>query len=262
MCSLDAKTTTVSEELLRSHSHTSVVLRKKCKVQLPQDPEQFRMRMRVEMNCWTMLATKYTNRGWLKGITPTLWGRYCDHFLGPKCYTMAVPTVGKSDGTTQSVNPPWVVVLNYELACRRHALIAVFEKEITFMEALQEAMKCTELKEMHFTSPIALMGRAGSTKSPGTKVKKTHKEWKAQKKESAAAAAGGKVKGGGKASGGKGKGTKGSKASGLLTVTPDGREICFNFNGPQGCSNASCARVHVCRRSGCLGPHSMVGCNV
>ena len=41
-------------------------------------------------------------------------------------------------------------------------------------------------------------------------------------------------------------------------LTADHREVCFNFNGPRGCSNPSCARAHVCLK--CLQPHSQKDC--
>ena len=41
-------------------------------------------------------------------------------------------------------------------------------------------------------------------------------------------------------------------------LTADHREVCFNFNGPRGCSAPSCARAHVCLR--CLQPHAQKDC--
>jgi hypothetical protein len=40
--------------------------------------------------------------------------------------------------------------------------------------------------------------------------------------------------------------------------TADQREICFNFNGPRGCSNAACQRAHACLK--CQQPHSQKDC--
>ena len=77
---------------------------------------------------------------------------------------------------------------------------------------------------------------------------------------------GGKGGGGGKSSGSqKGGGLQGDPtgwgAKGLLSQTPDGRQICFNFNCDTGCEG-SCGRVHVCRRclKTCHGAHEKDKC--
>ena len=101
-------------------------------------------------------------------------------------------------------------------------------------DALAEAMRDAELKEVHFTSPLALLGRAGQKRNWDGQEGSGGKWWKA----------GGKGKGKGKGKGGKGK-------EDLLSNTPDGRQICFNFNSASGCSTQGCTRVHICRVRGC-----------
>jgi hypothetical protein len=51
------------------------LVRRKVKILPPQNPEQFRLRMRTECHLHMMLAVKYTNRPWLSGIDPVQWGR-------------------------------------------------------------------------------------------------------------------------------------------------------------------------------------------
>ncbi len=107
--------------------------------------------------------------------------------------------------------------------------------------ALGDAMKDAELKEVHFTSPLALMGRK--------RINDDTKEWgtdKWPKKEKGAKGA--KGKGMGKKEGG--KGAMAGKQQ-LVGNTADGRQICFAFNNTSGCSTASCGRVHCCRVKGC-----------
>ena len=57
----------------------------------------------------------------------------------------------------------------------------------------------------------------------------------------------GKSQWGGEGKQGAGRGTGTGFARNLLAETPDGRQICFNFNTVQGC-DGKCGRVHVCRR--------------
>jgi hypothetical protein len=75
---------------------------------------------------------------------------------------------------------------------------------------------------------------------------------------------------GGKGRGGKGRGGKTSSPStqmpaGCTNKTSDGRNLCFAYNSPVGCSYAkpgnACKRgVHICAKPGCGGRHSAVSC--
>ena len=86
-----------------------------------------------------------------------------------------------------------------------------------------------------------------------------------------------KIKKGGKYGGGKGgKTTKGGKngggkngstqmPAGCVNKTKEGRNLCFAFNSPAGCTYAkpgsTCKRgVHLCARPSCGGKRSAVGC--
>ncbi len=97
-------------------------------------------------------------------------------------------------------------------------------------------MKDAELKEVHFTSPLALMPKGKRSWDDGGGNGGNGK-W---------AKVGPKGKGKGK-KGGKGKGKGKGK---MLASTPDGRQVCFNFKAG-GCGNTSCSRVHMCRVQGC-----------
>ena len=66
-------------------------------------------------------------------------------------------------------------------------------------------------------------------------------------------------KGKGKFSKGKSKGkTMDSRLKGLNLAwrTPDGRELCFQWNNGE--CDGSCGRVHQCRVKGCYGTHKAV----
>ena len=254
---------TESQTLTASLSLTGSVqiVHKKGKIAFPDGPEQFRMRMRVEAHTWMMLAAKYPNRAWLVGTDRDTFFRYVDFFLGSKVMLLKIP-FGDSTATLQ---PQWKVVLNYELECRRYAFELVRDSvpPVTLMAALMLAIKDSELKEVHFTSPIALGSKSISKATvaleapdarPGRRARKTITR-------NAAITAGGNASKGG-AKGSKGKGSKGKgkgKGRRYQSNTVDGRQICFSFNSAAGCPG-DCGRVRVCSITGCQEDHSAVSC--
>ena len=240
-----------------------IITTKHIKGSLPGGPEQFRMKLRVEANTWIYLAGKFTSKQWLRDLSPQLFQRYTDHFLGSKCNSMEIMD---SSGQKSSLRPPWQIVLNYEYQCRKAAFEAVRDDDAQLSVQLMRVIRDPEIKEVHFTSPIALMGRGGKSAAaapaagavpPGTRLGKSARK-AANRLRLAAAAA----KGSGKGQERQGKGAKGiAKGIGkgnLIDRTADGREVCYNFNSASGCSNASCSRVHICRIRGCSAAHSML----
>ena len=141
-----------------SPTGTLMVLHKRSKTTMPTDAESLRMRMRIEAHLWIFLATKFANRPWLIGISPQTFSRYTDHFLGEKCNAMMIPSGATSESDSSPLNPPWSVILNYEFACRRTSFLWVREKGMTLKDAMELVVTDAEIKEIHFTSPIALMG--------------------------------------------------------------------------------------------------------
>lgn len=220
------------------------IVKKRSKVSLPTGPEQFRLRLRVERNLWIFMSNRFVNRGWLQGIAQSHFDKYTDYFLGKKVMGLEVPN---GAGGMQPLSPQWSVVLNYEYRCRKAAFDHVRDDGMTLIDALAAVVRDAEIKELYFTSPIALgFGTKRLRDPPGEEGEKGRKKNKGKGKGKKA------EKGGGK---GKGKGGKGK----LLFSTPDGRQICFGYNG-DGCEDANCTRVHVCRRRGCMGPHPMKDC--
>ena len=69
--------------------------------------------------------------------------------------------VASPDGTKTALDPPFHVVLCYERAVRTEAFRKALEEECTtaphtLSKALKEVMKDSEIKEIYFTSPLAL----------------------------------------------------------------------------------------------------------
>ncbi len=224
---------------------------------LPHTPESFRTKLRIERNLWLYLATKYNNRVWLVGLTPSCFDLYTDYFLGRKVMLLELC---HEDGSRRPLNPPWNVILSYELECRRAAILLVTESGSTLADALAAVVRDPELKELAFTSTVAHLGRGGSSRSSQQSSGKGSKSSAGQhivdnpnyplKRDGPYQK---QAKGKGKARG-KGKEKKQSSKA------PDGREICYAFNSSAGCSSSTCNRAHICRIAGCLGPHSQMVC--
>lgn len=221
----------------------------KSKGLMPTSSEELRAKLRVECNVWAFLGTKFTAKGWLQGVSPMKWQRYADFLLGDKVSNLKIPCL--QGDAMQSVRPPWNVVLHYEYELRKAAMKAARDSGQQIDEALSAAMANSELKEVHFTSPLALMNmsRERAPKREGEWAKETNAEKKWRK---------GKGKGKGKEPKGKGKG-KGKEAKGkgkgLISSTADGRQVCYGYNDPAGCQVEGCSRLHICRVKGCGQAH-------
>lgn len=224
------------------------ILRKRVKSVLPANPEAFRQRLRVERNLWLLMAAKFSNKPWVQGLRPSHFDVWTDYFLGHKVMLLEIPT---PEGARVPLHPPWQIILSFEHECRKKVMDLINEDGLTMVDALERVPKDGELKEISFTSPLALMNRGTKRQAdPGAETRGN----------------GGKGgKGGGKggkakAQKNKDKGTAKGKGKGkTLSKTPDGRRICFAYND-QGCNEASCPFVHLCRLKGCLGEHSIKQC--
>ena len=123
--------------------------------------------------------------------------------------------------------------------------------------ALNKAVENTTLRERFFTTPCALQVRTGASSAGSGNPWDTGAAQAGARGRPIAAVSG---KGGqvSQKKQKKGKGGKGGKSY-KNGHTPDGREVCFAYNG-EGCNNHNCARLHVCRR--CFGNHNQANCTV
>ena len=225
------------------------VLRKKSKSSLPTNPEQFRLRLRVEKNLWLFMQAKFGPKSWLQGLEPKHFEAWTDYFLGRRVMLLEVHD---ADGNKKSLDPPWQIILAYELECRKNAFANVNENGTSLADSMTAAMQNSELKELCFTCPLAVSFASGTKRA-----KQTPGEWGSAKwRKTGEAKEPSKTKGKGK--GGKGKGGKGAKGknTGLLFNSPDGKPICFAYNAGN-CTDPSCTRLHVCRKKGCLATHTL-----
>jgi hypothetical protein len=249
--SMEESTTTSLQSSIDNDGKIRVV-RTKAKGTMPQNTEQLRAKYKIESNAWMMLAAKFRQKAWLSDFDPGVFDKLVEYLLGPKVYLMSVPRTDGTDGLVP-LHPSWSIILRYEHELRKAAFKLVKEESDTLAIAMSKVVKDSELKEIYFTSPIALSSRKQKTdtalEEPANKKNKTNdsrssNEWRPPKGSGKNR---NKAKGGGKG-GGKGK-------SRLASVTADGRQICYKFNNNQSC-DGGCGRVHVCQIRGCLGPHS------
>ena len=216
----------------------------KTKGRLPEDTESLRRALKLEAISWLCMSAKFRNKTWLHGLELQHWTKYTEYLLGEKVLGLKFNV----EGQTHAVKPPWAVILSYEQKMRKEVFKLVQAGTHTVAEGLAAVIRDAEIKEAHFTAPIALgvgWNNQRTTQPQPNKWQRTSYKGKPQHK----GAKGGK---------GKGKSGKGNardfNGSSLVTHTPDGRELCFAFNA-QGCSG-KCGRVHACRVRGCYAKHS------
>ena len=235
---------------------------RKKKVDIPQEPEHYRKRMRVESNLWLMIATKYANRPWLQGPIDKTFLNFVEYVLGKQVWDL-----GSDKLAPGAPKPTWALVLHYEFALRKAAFRDVRENGRTIPDALQDVMKNTELRSLYFLSPLMQPSnqRRGAGHQTGSQQDAPRTGGPAQNskkrkgKPHVEAPAPRHQKGGGKGSnkGGAKGGAKGSGKSSkgnLNSKTPDGRDFCFNWGNGKDC-DGSCGRVHACRVVGCTATH-------
>ena len=228
------------------------VMRQKPKGRLPQNTEELRGKLRLEAATWVMLSAKCRGRAYLQDVQLAHFDRYLEFLLGDKCYSMQVatsaPTSSAAHAERQALNVPWNVLLQYEFELRKWAIKEAHREGVSLGDKLYDATRNTELKELHFTSQIALAKRSAAVDPPPPN------KWQRKGK-------GDKGDKGGK----DGKGNPKGKTDGkikigeawfdLVSKTPDGRELCYAFNIKRGCQVKGCQRVHACRIKGCQGNH-------
>ena len=218
--------------------------RQKAKGSLPTSTEELRAKLKVEAVAWLMLASKLKNKQFLHGLSQQHFDMYIEYLLGPKCYRMEVPN---HSGERILLKPSWTVMINYEFEMRKHAIRTAYRENKPLGDALEEATKDSELKELFFTTPIAVSKRFVESSDRPNKWQRTTPAGEESK---------GKSKG--KSSKGKSRGLKrrivfpGTDIE-LINLTPDGRQICYAYN--TGKCNGQCGRIHICRAKGCGQKH-------
>ena len=221
------------------------IARQRPKGRLPTTTEELRLKLKVESNAWLMISSKVRNRRFLHDLHPKHFDAFVDYLLGPKCYNLEIVNPA---GERVPLRPPWPILLQYEFELRKRALKDAHRQNKPLSETLQLVCENSELKELYFTSPVALSGRTYDRSSD-----QPSKYLKGKSKGEADS------KGKGRDQKGKGKGKQQRLFPGstvpMTSTTPDGRQICYSFNTPGSKCDGRCKRVHICRAVGCGQKH-------
>ena len=143
--------TSALQSSLDASGHVRVT-KTKLKGKMPEDTEALRRVLKLEGISWLCVAAKFKHKHWLRGLTLADWTKFTDYILGDRVNNMKIQIEGQS----QSINPPWSVILTYEHRLRKEAFKLVQTGEKSLSEALADVIKNADLKESFFTTPIAL----------------------------------------------------------------------------------------------------------
>ena len=217
------------------------ITKTKQKVEMPQNSEAYRRVIKVEGYAWLAMQARYKSKTWLQELTMADFTAFVDFVLGERVAGLRLEqTTGYDHNNNAQFRPPWGIVLRYEYRMRKEAFRLVNEDGLTLKAALLAVTKDTEMKEVHFVTPLTLT----AFPMPSKWTRRTDKGDKGGK---------GDPKGGRKGKDNKGDGKGSLRGLQLAWRTPDGKEICFAYNN-QGCPG-KCNRAHVCRVKGCYKEH-------
>jgi len=225
-------------------------------IPLPTSSEELRARVKVLGVTFELAKYQHSSRLWLATSSPQVWQDHLDYVLGDRIGAFLVKL------GDQTVRAPWSIVLSYELQVRKTSCRFIMFQGMDLAASMLAARQCLETKEQFFSTPTSLsvsMARQQPAKRlwtetppPGLALNDTNNYKKRQDKRR------GKGKGKGKDTGKDTGKTPGKRAAAFPnTKTPDGRNICFNFQS-NNCQVAGCRFVHVCAK--CFASHAMVNC--
>ena len=266
------------DELLGAAFDAGGALRIKPKaneLRLPQTPEELRTRHKIAAHSWIFAMYRAGSCRWLVDFDVGVYTKLSDYLLGEDVWGLEA-----KDASNKTIGrAPWGLVLSYRQAIEKKACRLV-GSGLTLKKAMKAAMEDSVVKERNFTTPLAVSpktlqqdGQArvvDTWQGSGSKGKKgswgEKGSW-GNRYSGGNDWSGGKTGRGGKWGRGKGgksggnKGTAKSRGKGKYKgkrFTPDGRPICFAFNG-EGCPGPpACDRIHVCGL--CFGDHSITAC--
>lgn len=198
-------------------------------VPLPQTTEELRLRLQVMGAAWVFTSFQHTANAVVKDLTPELFTSYADHLLGQHVWGLAA----KNASGHELASPTWNLLLNYEHEIRAHACSLLCEGDMSWDKALRMAWMDTTVKDRYFVTPLQLASSKRSAPTTTGIGGGGHAGPPLQKRT--------------KAEKGKGKGKSKDKGKRCAFRTPGGKQVCFNFNKPDGCpKGAACAFEHVC----------------
>lgn len=207
------------------------IRRSKIETSAPTDLEGLRSKVVLMANHFIFAKLRYSHRTTLASITPFTFLDYLGYLTGKHVAQMETQT---TDGITLH-RPSLKLIMSYDYQMRKE-VVEQMNEGIAMEVALQAIVKNPDVRERHFSTPLAV---SSATQSLQKLQNQEDKFWKR----------GGPYpppnpKGKGKT---KHKGKGKYKGEFLHSTTPDGRQLCFAWNNKaEGCKG-DCNRVHACR---------------
>lgn len=196
----------------------------------PSTMEEFRAKVVLMANHYMFARFRYPNRDALQKLNPFVFLDYLGYLTGKHVAQLESETV---DGVTLH-KPSIKLLVNYEYQMRKEVAEQV-NLGGDFAEELARVSKNADIRERHFSTPLAV---SSASQSLQWSNKEKKGEWWSHEGP----------KGKGKKGKGKGKGKGGKKGEqSLHSSTPDGRQICFAWNNKKEGCKGGCNRVHACR---------------
>ncbi len=205
------------------------IRRSKIETPPPGSLEELRTKLVLMGNHFIFARLRYVNKAALASLSPFTFLDYIGYILGKHVAHMETQTV---DGIALH-RPSVKLLVNYDHQMCKEVVDQMNEGQ-EMSDQLQLVVKNADLRERHFSTPLAVSSASQSLE--GGKGK-SDPDRKFQPYPP--------PKGKGK----KGKGKQKGKYKGefLHSTTPDGRQLCFAWNNKaEGCKGG-CNRVHACR---------------
>ncbi|CAE7474104.1 unnamed protein product [Symbiodinium sp. CCMP2456] len=133
------------------------ITKTKQKVEMPQNSEAYRRVIKVEGYAWLAMQARYKSKSWLQDLTMADFTAFVDFVLGERVAGLRLEqATGYDNNNNAQFRPPWGIVLRYEYRMRKEAFRLVNEDGMTLKAALLAVTKDTEMKEVHFVTPLTL----------------------------------------------------------------------------------------------------------
>ncbi len=203
----------------------------------PSNLEELRSKITLMANHFIFARLRYSNKGMLSEINPFTFLDYLGYLTGNYVARLETQTV---DGITlHKLSIKLIVSYDHQM---RKEVIEQMNLGKNMADEIKLVTKNADLRERHFSTPLAVPSAAQSLAAPRQRGDKDGDRWHPYPPPK-----GGKGKTKGKQ---KGKGKY--KGDYLHSTTPDGRQLCFAWNNAKEGCKGDCNRVHACRI--CLSP--------
>ncbi len=113
------------------------------------DTEAFRYRIQLMKRQWDVVVAQFGDKRAFVNYDREVWTRHAEYVLGESIF--GYRACGLRLG--------WEEILTYEFELRRFALKKVNRGELSLCAAMAEAIKDSDLKQLHFTLPLTTMGK-------------------------------------------------------------------------------------------------------